>query len=67
MNSENSHTPASDDATHFGYKTVAEADKAGLVRDVFDAVAPKYDLMNDLMSLGVHRLWKASFLDWLRP
>jgi len=67
MKNENSQPPSPDDATHFGFQTVAEAEKAGLVRNVFDAVAPKYDLMNDLMSLGVHRLWKASFLDWLRP
>ncbi|MBI5164438.1 MAG: class I SAM-dependent methyltransferase [Magnetospirillum sp.] len=53
--------------THFGFQTVREAEKAALVRDVFDAVAPKYDLMNDLMSMGIHRLWKASFLDWLNP
>lgn len=45
--------------THFGYESVAEADKARRVRGVFDAVAGKYDLMNDLMSLGLHRLWKA--------
>jgi demethylmenaquinone methyltransferase/2-methoxy-6-polyprenyl-1,4-benzoquinol methylase len=45
--------------THFGYESVAEADKARRVRGVFDAVAGKYDLMNDLMSLGLHRLWKS--------
>ena len=45
--------------THFGFESVAEADKAHRVRGVFDAVAPKYDLMNDLMSLGLHRAWKA--------
>jgi demethylmenaquinone methyltransferase/2-methoxy-6-polyprenyl-1,4-benzoquinol methylase len=44
--------------THFGYETVAEAEKAGRVRGVFDSVATRYDLMNDLMSLGIHRLWK---------
>lgn len=44
--------------THFGYREVPEDDKAGLVGDVFRSVADKYDLMNDLMSLGVHRLWK---------
>ena len=47
-----------DKTTHFGYQTVAEADKAQRVRGVFDSVATRYDLMNDLMSLGVHRLWK---------
>jgi demethylmenaquinone methyltransferase/2-methoxy-6-polyprenyl-1,4-benzoquinol methylase len=45
--------------THFGFKSVDEADKAKHVRGVFDSVAPKYDLMNDLMSLGLHRAWKA--------
>ena len=44
--------------THFGYQTVAEGEKAERVRGVFDSVASRYDLMNDLMSLGVHRLWK---------
>ena len=44
--------------THFGFKTVNEADKAKHVRQVFDSVAPKYDIMNDLMSAGLHRLWK---------
>ncbi|MEO5772174.1 MAG: bifunctional demethylmenaquinone methyltransferase/2-methoxy-6-polyprenyl-1,4-benzoquinol methylase UbiE [Burkholderiaceae bacterium] len=45
--------------THFGFESVAEADKAARVRGVFDTVASKYDLMNDLMSLGLHRAWKA--------
>ena len=45
--------------THFGFKSVDEADKARHVRGVFDSVAPKYDVMNDLMSLGLHRAWKA--------
>ncbi len=44
--------------THFGYRQVAVEAKAAKVREVFDSVAPRYDLMNDLMSLGVHRLWK---------
>ena len=48
----------SDNTTHFGYRTVAADDKAGLVRDVFDSVATRYDIMNDLMSAGMHRLWK---------
>ena len=46
------------DTTHFGYKTVDAKDKAGLVAGVFHSVAAKYDLMNDLMSAGIHRLWK---------
>ena len=45
--------------THFGFQTVDEAEKARHVRSVFDSVAPKYDLMNDLMSAGLHRAWKA--------
>ena len=45
--------------THFGYETVDESAKARRVQGVFDSVAPKYDLMNDLMSLGLHRAWKA--------
>jgi demethylmenaquinone methyltransferase/2-methoxy-6-polyprenyl-1,4-benzoquinol methylase len=45
--------------THFGFKTVDEDQKAQRVRGVFDSVASKYDLMNDLMSLGAHRAWKA--------
>jgi demethylmenaquinone methyltransferase/2-methoxy-6-polyprenyl-1,4-benzoquinol methylase len=45
-------------STHFGFKTVDEREKAQRVRSVFDSVAPKYDVMNDLMSAGLHRLWK---------
>ena len=45
--------------THFGYETVDEADKARKVRGVFDSVAKRYDVMNDLMSMGLHRAWKA--------
>jgi len=47
-----------DKTTHFGYREVPEADKAGLVGQVFDSVASRYDIMNDVMSLGIHRLWK---------
>ncbi len=47
------------DSTHFGYETVDREAKASKVRAVFESVAPSYDLMNDLMSLGVHRAWKA--------
>lgn len=46
-------------STHFGFESVEERDKARRVRGVFDSVAPRYDLMNDLMSLGLHRAWKA--------
>ncbi len=46
------------ESTHFGYEEVAAGEKAGRVRQVFDSVATKYDLMNDLMSFGIHRLWK---------
>lgn len=56
-----------DGTTHFGYRRVADDKKASLVRGVFDSVASKYDLMNDLMSLGVHRLWKGAMMDWLAP
>jgi demethylmenaquinone methyltransferase/2-methoxy-6-polyprenyl-1,4-benzoquinol methylase len=51
----------------FGYRRVPEAAKASLVRRVFDSVAPRYDLMNDLMSVGLHRRWKAALVDWLGP
>ncbi|WP_323797959.1 bifunctional demethylmenaquinone methyltransferase/2-methoxy-6-polyprenyl-1,4-benzoquinol methylase UbiE [Nisaea sp.] len=53
--------------THFGFKDVPVGEKAGLVREVFDSVAGRYDLMNDLMSLGIHRLWKAALMDWVAP
>jgi demethylmenaquinone methyltransferase/2-methoxy-6-polyprenyl-1,4-benzoquinol methylase len=46
-------------ATHFGFQSVDEQDKARKVRGVFDSVAPKYDVMNDVMSMGLHRIWKA--------
>ena len=49
--------------THFGYETVAVDEKAGKVADVFHSVAAKYDVMNDLMSFGVHRLWKRITID----
>jgi demethylmenaquinone methyltransferase/2-methoxy-6-polyprenyl-1,4-benzoquinol methylase len=49
---------ATEKTTNFGYEQVAESEKVGKVRDVFDSVAGRYDIMNDVMSLGVHRLWK---------
>jgi demethylmenaquinone methyltransferase/2-methoxy-6-polyprenyl-1,4-benzoquinol methylase len=53
--------------THFGFKTVEEDAKAPLVRDVFDKVASRYDLMNDCMSMGMHHQWKDDFISWLAP
>jgi len=53
--------------THFGFETVPETEKAGLVRGVFSSVASKYDVMNDAMSLGIHRIWKDAMMDWLAP
>jgi demethylmenaquinone methyltransferase/2-methoxy-6-polyprenyl-1,4-benzoquinol methylase len=57
------------ETTHFGFETVNADEKAGRVREVFDSVADNYDIMNDLMSLGMHRLWKAYLLarTGLRP
>ncbi|MCK8785463.1 class I SAM-dependent methyltransferase [Roseomonas sp. NAR14] len=59
--SDTAPTPAESE-TDFGYRRVPRAEKAGLVREVFESVAPRYDLMNDLMSLGLHRVWKRLFL-----
>lgn len=59
--------PNPGDETHFGFRTVRESEKAGLVRGVFDSVAGSYDIMNDLMSGGIHRLWKNSMIGWLNP
>ncbi|MGY6634551.1 MAG: bifunctional demethylmenaquinone methyltransferase/2-methoxy-6-polyprenyl-1,4-benzoquinol methylase UbiE [Alkalilacustris sp.] len=53
--------------THFGFRTVQEDQKAGLVHGVFTSVASRYDVMNDLMSAGVHRVWKDAMMDWLAP
>ena len=53
----------SDNTTHFGYQSVAADDKASMVRGVFDSVASRYDVMNDLMSAGMHRLWKRFTID----
>ncbi len=57
----------SDNTTDFGYRTVPREAKKPMVRAVFDSVAPRYDLMNDLMSLGVHRAWKRDFVAALQP
>jgi demethylmenaquinone methyltransferase / 2-methoxy-6-polyprenyl-1,4-benzoquinol methylase len=63
------HAPAATgvEDTDFGAHRVPRAAKAGLVRGVFESVAPRYDLMNDLMSLGAHRLWRRALIDWLKP
>ncbi len=53
--------------THFGFREVAEGEKARMVHGVFTRVASRYDVMNDLMSGGVHRLWKDAMMDWLAP
>lgn len=55
------------DTTHFGFQTVPESEKAGRVQGVFNSVASKYDIMNDVMSMGIHRIWKEAMMDWLAP
>ena len=55
------------DKVSFGHEDVAPAEKTRRVSAVFSSVAARYDLMNDLMSGGVHRLWKAAMIDWLNP
>ncbi len=56
-----------DRTTHFGFDTVPEDEKSGRVHGVFTSVASRYDVMNDIMSLRVHRLWKDAMMDWLVP
>ena len=51
----------------FGFRDVPEAEKEGLVREVFSSVAARYDLMNDVMSGGIHRIWKDAMVEWLGP
>jgi len=51
----------------FGFRDVPETEKEGLVREVFSSVAARYDLMNDVMSGGVHRIWKDAMVEWLNP
>ena len=57
----------SDDKTHFGFQSVPLGEKQGRVNEVFRSVAGRYDLMNDLMSAGLHRLWKDALVSTLRP
>lgn len=61
--SENQPSAGQSEQTHFGYKQVATEQKASMVAEVFHSVAAKYDVMNDLMSMGVHRLWKRFTID----
>jgi demethylmenaquinone methyltransferase / 2-methoxy-6-polyprenyl-1,4-benzoquinol methylase len=56
-----------DKITHFGFQDVAEDKKAGMVHGVFTSVASRYDIMNDVMSVGIHRVWKDAMMDWLAP
>ena len=56
-----------EDTTHFGFQTVPETEKASRVQGVFTSVASKYDIMNDVMSVGIHRIWKEAMMDWLAP
>lgn len=65
--SVNRTTAAGGMETSFGYREVGEGAKQPLVNDVFDRVAGRYDLMNDLMSAGMHRLWKDALVAWLNP
>ncbi|MFT5061801.1 MAG: demethylmenaquinone methyltransferase/2-methoxy-6-polyprenyl-1,4-benzoquinol methylase [Polaromonas sp.] len=60
-------TDTSDRTTHFGFETILESEKAERVQGVFSSVASKYDIMNDVMSGGVHRVWKDAMMDWLNP
>jgi demethylmenaquinone methyltransferase/2-methoxy-6-polyprenyl-1,4-benzoquinol methylase len=53
--------------THFGFQTVKESEKAGMVKGVFNSVADQYDLMNDVMTAGIHRVWKDSLMESLNP
>ncbi|MBH67532.1 MAG: bifunctional demethylmenaquinone methyltransferase/2-methoxy-6-polyprenyl-1,4-benzoquinol methylase UbiE [Rhodospirillaceae bacterium] len=58
---------ADEETAHFGFKEVIKTEKEQMVRNVFNSVSSKYDIMNDLMSLGIHRLWKNALINWLSP
>ena len=60
-------TDDSQRTTHFGNETIPEGEKAVRVHGVFTSVASKYDVMNDAMSMGIHRIWKDAMMDWLAP
>lgn len=61
------HNSTEGNTTHFGFQTVGEDEKASMVHGVFTNVASKYDVMNDVMSVGIHRVWKDALMDWLAP
>jgi hypothetical protein len=64
--SQDTNTPSNGDTSNtFGFRSVPEAERQGLVNQVFSSVASRYDLMNDLMSGGLHRLWKADFVSMI--
>lgn len=65
--SASSSSTSQDETTHFGFKTVPKTEKAKLVGEVFHRVASSYDVMNDLMSVGIHRVWKEQFVGMLYP
>lgn len=64
---EDTMSQNSSDTTHFGFEEVNVEEKAGMVRDIFESVADQYDIMNDVMSVGIHRLWKDSLINTLNP
>lgn len=66
-NAASSNAANAADTTHFGFKQVPVGEKADRVREVFDSVAGKYDIMNDLMSMGIHRVWKQYTIDLAAP
>ncbi|NVJ71322.1 MAG: bifunctional demethylmenaquinone methyltransferase/2-methoxy-6-polyprenyl-1,4-benzoquinol methylase UbiE [Alphaproteobacteria bacterium] len=65
--SHTSDAPQGEATTHFGFQTVAEDKKADMVKGVFNSVAKRYDIMNDVMSAGVHRVWKNSLINTINP
>lgn len=67
MINDDAKTPGAGPTASFGYREVPEGDRQGLVNQVFAGVAARYDLMNDLMSGGLHRLWKSDLIGWLNP
>ena len=60
-------TESPENKTHFGFTDIPESEKAGRVQGVFNSVASRYDVMNDVMSVGIHRVWKEAMMDWLAP